>query len=309
MKTFTNEPLIVIFDWLESQLCADSSSGKVITFQVPHPDLGVGSYAGETAQGAKHRSLKNWLDLAEKLDCHFLTPIESNDREVVLRFKPMAKTNNWHDNTPSKDKEKYGTDTEYARVNKLEEASFLFDYREALKWLKIPAGAKMLALGVNRGDELAALQSIVGDVIFDGLQFTGVDVSASAIAVAGKRFSGDWHRFYCHDLNQIDELDLGKFDCILSIDTLQSPGIDGQALLRTLMQKHCTTNGRILFGFPNCRHLDGEIKYGAKVKNYATPELSLLFKDVGFYKRYLQQHRFRVKISGKYTVFVAAMRG
>ena len=67
-------------------------------------------------------------------------------------------------------------------------------------------------------------------------------------------------------------------------------------------------NNSIILGFPNCRHIDGELKYGAKTKNYSEPELSLLINNISFYKRYLQQHKFKVTISGKYYIFLTAIR-
>ena len=62
----------------------------------------------------------------------------------------------------------------------------------------------------------------------------------------------------------------------------------------------------MILGFPNCRWIDGEMIYGAKAKNYAFPEMSLLYKDVHFCKKYLQQKKFRVTVTGKNYIFLTA---
>jgi hypothetical protein len=72
----------------------------------------------------------------------------------------------------------------------------------------------------------------------------------------------------------------------------------------SLVQDHLTEQGAVILGFPNCRYTDGEVVYGAKVKNYTEPELSLLIKDIYFIKKYLQQHRFRVTLFGKHDLFL-----
>ena len=107
----------------------------------------------------------------------------------------------------------------------------------------------------------------------------------------------------------MDELGLGRFDLILSVGTLHSPGlINSKALLMKLVQEHLEPDGSLILGFPNCRWTGGEVVHGARTRNYSRPELSLLFKDVDFAKRYLQQHRFKVTLTGKHYVFLTAGR-
>ena len=62
--------------------------------------------------------------------------------------------------------------------------------------------------------------------------------------------------------------------------------------------------GAVIFGVPNCRYLDGEQRFGARMKNYAQPELGLLVKDVAFYRKYLQQHHRQVYVTGKHYILV-----
>ena len=62
-----------------------------------------------------------------------------------------------------------------------------------------------------------------------------------------------------------------------------------------------------ILGFPNCRYQDGDTLYGARMKNFSQPELSLLIKDVSFYKKYLQQHRKKVFITGRHYILVTGV--
>ena len=64
-----------------------------------------------------------------------------------------------------------------------------------------------------------------------------------------------------------------------------------------------------MLGFPNSRFRDGEVVYGARVRNLREPDLSLLVKDLSFYRRYLHQHGFRTFLGGKYDLLLTAVRG
>jgi hypothetical protein len=46
--------------------------------------------------------------------------------------------------------------------------------------------------------------------------------------------------------------------------------------------------------------------YGAKMRNYRESDLSLLLGDIDYAKRYLQQKKFTVRISGKEYLFLTA---
>lgn len=89
---------------------------------------------------------------------------------------------------------------------------------------------------------------------------------------------------------------------------MQSPDLDDRALLRTLVQRSVSPGGALVLALPNSRYRGGELLYGARTKNVRQPELSLLVKDIAFYRKYLQQHRFRVNVTGKYQLFVMAKR-
>jgi hypothetical protein len=109
------------------------------------------------------------------------------------------------------------------------------------------------------------------------------------------------------DLNALPD-DLGEFSLVISVGTLQSPGVDDRALLRRLVQRHLAPDSAMLLGFPNCRFRDGELVYGARVRNLSEADLSLLVKDLAFYRRYLHQHGFRTFLGGKYELLLSAVR-
>jgi hypothetical protein len=73
-----------------------------------------------------------------------------------------------------------------------------------------------------------------------------------------------------------------------------------------VVQNRLKRDGAMILGFPNCRWIDGEMIYGAMMKNYSFSEMSNLYKDVNFAKKYLQQKKFRVTITGKDYIFVTA---
>ncbi|MCA9698120.1 MAG: tetratricopeptide repeat protein, partial [Myxococcales bacterium] len=149
------------------------------------------------------------------------------------------------------------------------------------------------------------LRHILGEArIGQGRVAEGVASHRAALALARERFPADNFRFLEADINALDRLELGTFDLVLSIGTLHSPGIDDRAVLRQLFKHHLEPRAGLIFGFPNCTYRDGELRYGAKMKNFRQPELSLLIKQVGFYKKYLQQHRRKVFVTGKHYLLV-----
>jgi hypothetical protein len=75
-------------------------------------------------------------------------------------------------------------------------------------------------------------------------------------------------------------------------------------LIMELVQRHLTSSGALLLGWPNARWIDGELLYGATPPNYPFSELSLVIKDLFWIKKYLQQHRFRVVITGREYLFL-----
>ena len=304
---FTDESMLTIVQVLENAL----EKNTTVTLEVLNPDPYAGLYAGTlvTVKGTPYcyRSLRSWLDLAQQLGCRMLTPLKVSDTTMILHFQKL-KTDSFHQEHPTDKSEKYGSLSSFSAINKNEEPAFLLTYLQALDIAKLSTRKSILNLGINRGDEFALIEELLSKDDFEQVRFVGIDHAQSAIAAAQKRFAQANLHFYSHDINQLDTLDLGKFDLIISIGTLQSPGINYKPFLMDLLKKHLNDNGAIILGFPNSRWVDGEMIYGAKMRNYSESDMSLVLSDIDFAKRYLQQKKFTVRISGKEYIFLTARK-
>ncbi len=311
MIRFECEPMVQVATRLRDRL-AQLEASEILSFEAPDPDLGGSCYCGTEIKTDStrwlHHSWKAWIDLCDLLFCRMLTPQITTRSTVIVRFQKLDRADSFHQSNISQGDEKYGVDSGFALIHKNEEPAFLFAYLNALKQVKIEQRRMILDLGVNRADEFILIRSILEQSVFEQMQFVGIDHSISAIDYAKKLFSSNNVTFYCHDINQLGSLALPRSDLIISIGTLQSQGIDLQPLLRSLVQRHLTQDGALILGFPNCRWIDGAMVYGAKAPNYNFSEMSLLIKDIYFCKKYLQQHKFRVTITGKEYLFLTATK-
>jgi SAM-dependent methyltransferase len=298
---FRCEPLREIV----AHVCARLARGDTeIGFAVLDPDLGRGRHAGELVDHGgeryRHRPLRVWVDLADRLALRLLTP-RVDAPLVWLRLERRAPRGLVR-RGGAPDPERYGAGTEWARIDKFEEPAFLLDFTEAVARCRIPRGGRVLDLGVNAGDELVALAAMIEEAVL-----VGVDHSASALAVARSRLPADRVTLVEGDLNALGTMGLGRFDLVVSLNTLQSPGIDDREVMRRLARDHLAPGGAVIIGLPNARYRDGELEYGARIRNLREPELGLLIQDVAYYRRYLHQHGRRVYVTGKYTILVTGV--
>lgn len=270
---------------------------------VPNPDLAPHLYPGEVTPHGRHRSLQVWLDLADRLECHLLTPVARGAHiELTLR---RAADGTLH--ARERHAERYGAHSEFQRLDKLEDPLFLDDMLDALKRVKVPPDARVLDVGVNSAAELRLLDLAYPE---RALNVTGVDFSESALDLARARFPAQLfprYDFRLLDLNDLPCAALGRFDLILALGTLQSSGVNGDRVLRALLRDHLAPGGSIILSLPNCRYEGGRVSYGARLLNYRKPDLSLLLKDLALYRRHLQKHGFRVTVSGKYEIVLSAV--
>lgn len=287
---YSTESLLKLRTWLYQELQHNNS----ISFHIPNPDLDKG--------------YKRWVNLAELHHCRMLTPIKIDENIVELTFKRLDNKESFHTISVEDKKEKYGTASKFFEIHKNEEPTFLYAYYQALNAVKIKTRKHILNLGINKGDEFELIEQMITVNAFNKIEFTGIDHSTSALAYAKKRFPQDNVTFYKHDINQIKALNLNRADLIISIGTLQSPSINYKPFLMSLVQEHLTYDGAFILGFPNSRWIDGELIYGAKAPNYPYSEMSLLFNDVIFAKKYLQQKKFRVTLTGREYIFLTATR-
>lgn len=298
--------LLAIVADLRARLAAGE---RDFSLRVLDPDLARGCYPGERIEVAGrahvHRPYRVWLDLADRLGLRLLTPTRLTDGLVELRLERLDERARWQ--APGLDvTERYGQASGFQRISKLEDPDLLLDVGDALARMHLPARPRILDIGVNRGDTLALLCALRPELT-DAAEFIGVDHSASAIALARERFPAANFRFITADAAALPDLDIGPLDLAISMGTLQSPGVDDRALLRHLVQDRLGRSGALLLGVPNCRYLDGERLHGARIKNLREPELSLVIADIAYYRRYLQQHRRHVYVTGRSYLLVTAV--
>ena len=304
MMTFTTQSMQTILPTLENILLTQNS----LSFHVLNPDTSD-AYAGTHIEVASkayiYRSYKAWSDLAELLHCKMLTPEKIETHLVKLTFTKL-KTDSFH--ADSKDSEKYGTDSHFAQIHKMEEPAFFYYYQQALKNVKIEKRMDILNLGVNRADEFEVIKNSLDTETYKRLNLIGIDHSKTAIAYAEHLFQEENVTFHTVDINDIDSLKLGQFDLLISIGTLQSPSINFKPFFMKLVQEYLKKDSAIILGFPNSRWVGGEMVYGAKAPNYAMSEMSLVLNDIIFCKKYLQQKKYRVTITGKHYLFLTATK-
>jgi hypothetical protein len=302
--TFTTQTMQEILPIVKKEL----QEKNKITFTVLNPDISEG-YAGHSVSIDEitylYRGYKAWMDLAELLKCKMLTPNKIDDTRVQLTFMKL-KENSFH--SDSKENEKYGTNSHFSQIHKMEEPAFFYYYNQALDNVKVENKKRILNLGVNRGDEFEVIKKQLDTKKYENIDFIGVDHSGSAIAYAKRLFSEENVTFYAEDINNLDSLKLGQFDLLISIGTLQSPSINFKPFFMKLVQEYLTKDAAIILGFPNSRWVGGEMIYGAKAPNYAMSEMSLVLNDIMFCKKYLQQKKFRVTVTGKQYLFLTATK-
>lgn len=236
-----------------------------------------------------------------------LTPTIVNNDSIILKFKKLNQHSSFH-NSNDKSSEKYGIQSEFFNIDKNSQFGFLYHYEKALEFIDIDNKKRVLDIGVNKGDEFKVIKEMLSSSSFNKKEFIGIDYSSSAIEYASENLPYKNMNFLCEDINQIDNLNLGKFDLIISIGTLQSVNIDFKKTFMNLFQNYLESNGAIILGFPNCRWIDGEMVYGAAVPHYNFSEMSTVIKDIYFCKKYLQQKKYRVTITGKDYLFLTARK-
>lgn len=307
MLKFTTHSMLYIMNLLESKL-ENLIPKDIIEFEVLSPDYADSIYSGNILQINDilylYHGYKAWSDLAHLLKCRMLTPLIKENHLVVIRYQKLNADTSFHTETTDVES-KYGLDSIFSQIHKMEEPAFVHYYKQALSNVHINKRLRILNLGVNSGDEFEFIQEYASN--FKNLELIGVDYCSSAIKNAKEKFSNAQNiSFYTHDINDLDTLNLGRFDLIISIGTLQSSNLEFNPLFMSIVQKQLKKDGAIILGFPNCRWLDGEMIYGARAKHYAFSEMSLVYKDAIFCKKYLQQKKFRVTITGKDYIFLTA---
>ncbi len=306
MQNFSQTPLFIIVKELQKSLKTKTPK-ESISFIVLNPDIADSTYNGNfiTLESERYiyRGYKTWLDLAHTLQCKMLTPKLLDKDFVIIRYEKLAQES-FHKINADKE-EKYGRESIFSTIHKNEEAGFLHYFMQALENVKLSSRKRILNLGINSGDEFELIKEMAEN--FSELELVGIDYCASAIETAREKFQKDENiKLLCADINHLNELNLEEFDLIISIGTLQSSNLEYNKLLMSIVQNQLSRKGAMILAWPNCRWIDGEMIYGAKMKNYSFSEMSNLYKDVNFAKKYLQQKKFRVTVTGKDYIFLTA---
>ncbi len=253
-----------------------------------------------------NHNFKVWVDLSQILHCKILVPEILSDNHLLIKLQKLNTKQSFHNEQSTNIiEDKYGVDSTFSKIQKLEEPAFLHYYIQALKNATINKRLRILNLGVNSGDEFEVIKKYATN--FENLELVGIDYCQSAIDKANKKFKDDKNiSFYTCDINELESLELGKFDLIITIGTLQSTSLNFKLVFQSIVQNYLNKDGAMILGFPNCRWIDGEMIYGAKAPNYSFSEMSILYNDVIFCKKYLQQKKFRVTVTGKDYIFLTA---
>ena len=249
---------------------------------------------------------KALIDLAQLYFMKMLTPFADSMQTTVIPFYKLHKQSSFHKAKSSS--EKYGVESEFFHIDKTTQFSFLYHYKQALKFVHVEQKRRVLNLGVNKGDEFTIIKEMLPFEVYNQMEFVGIDYCSSAIEYAKKSLADTNTKLLCHDINQLSGLDLSRFDLLVSIGTLQSSNINFNLTFMDLFQNYLEKGGSVILGFPNCRWIDGEMVYGAKAPNYPFSEMSLVLKDIHFCKKYLQQKKYRVVITGKDYLFLSARK-
>lgn len=298
MKIFTHETVFEIYEILKKEL-EDIAYNETVYFTIINPDINE-----EISSYIPFKGYKALTNLAEILFCKMTTPLILENNLVKIGFKKLNTHSSFHQSLENSS-EKYGKDSLFATIHKNEEPTFAIPYIHALKLAKLQNKSRILNLGINSGDEFAIIEEVFKES--SHIEFIGIDYCQSAINEAKKRFKDKPNfKFYAHDINALEELDLGKFNLIISIGTLQSSNLDFKLTFMNIVQNYLDKKGSLILGFPNCRWYDNEMIYGAKMPNYSFSEMTLLFKDVYYCKKYLQQKKFKVMLTGKEYLFLTA---
>ncbi|WP_228255663.1 methyltransferase domain-containing protein [Malaciobacter halophilus] len=283
------------------------NTSSEVSFSVLNPDFLDSCYAGRILEinnkSYIYRGFSSYVDLACLLECKLLTPKILTKETIQLTLKKIDKNRSFHKNQVHN--EKYGVSSTFSQINKNEEPDFLINYIKCLENVKIKTKKRVLNLGVNSAGEFEIIKQLCEN--FDEIEFVGIDYSQSAIELAKQKFKEYKNvSFFVHDINNLDSLNLGRFDLVISIGTLQSSTINFNETFMKIYQNSMLKDSSIILGFPNCRWHDGQMIYGARAKNYSFSEMSVLYKDVMFCKKYLQQKKFRVTLTGKNYIFLTA---
>lgn len=276
----------------------------------PRHPLFEGEPYEHEGQRLRYRSLRGWLELAEQLNAR-LTLTELTHGCITLLLTPLSGRSGWHERAlPSGHPEKYGVESEYHRVEKLEEPLIARDLERAL-WLARPQGlSRALAVGCNKGEELELLRRCLertGGLTSDA-QLIGVDHAESALEVARQRYPSPQLCFERADLRDLSPERYGRLELLMALNVLHSPSLDGHALFKGWVKGLLRPRASVVVGLPNCRYQGTTLRYGAATPHSGGQDLAQLLTEAQFYLRYLRQQGFNTYVIGQYQLLIVGRR-
>jgi hypothetical protein len=293
--------IVAVARWLRARL-AEHGAAELV---VPDPDA-ADAWPGEARpDGAPQRGLRDWLDLAEAVGARLRVPRPvpgSDPPRLLARFERLAGEADLHADGGRRP-DRYAPAGDFARLRKMALPGFVLPLLDALAFVAPGTPQRVLVAGCHRGDELDALAQAAPPVPPE--RIVGVDREAEALAEARRRHPRA--RFLHADLRELPA-QLGRFDLVVAIGVLQSPELDGPALLRTLVRDHAADVGGLVIGLPCSRLVDGQVRWGARTRNFAETDLSRVVRDLAGHRRYLHQHGYRTRIGGRYDLLLSARR-
>lgn len=252
-------------------------------------------YTGERTENGIYRPLHVWTDLADVLGASIeIFEYDDLTTSFLLTVLPTMY---------STDREGYSPDGEWGRVNKIEDPFFVESLTESIgRVSQKKEDMRILALGMNDGRELFLLEKYLPQCYL-----LGIDKEPRAIDEAKKRwqYKTCWE-WQIGDINHLPE-EIGQFDLIWCLSVLQSPSIRIDTWLANMRKYHIHSETAFILGFPNAKYRAGVLSYGARMKNYARPDLSLITADLTDLRRRLQKMGYRVYMTGKYEIILTAV--
>lgn len=310
-----DEPLSALTETLGQAL----KSGSVQVEAPYHPThtersdrpLFEGELYRHGAQRLRYRSLRAWLELAEVLNAR-LTLLELAQGTLTLLLTPVSGQAGWHQRAlPSGHPEKYGAESDYHRVEKLEEPLLARDLERAL-WLARPQGlSRALAVGCNKGEELELLRRCLArsEVVTPCAELIGVDHSESALEVARCRYPDPLLTFERADLRDLCPERYGRLELLMALNVLHSPSLDGHTLFKRWVKGLLSPKASVIVGLPNCRYQGSALRYGAVTPHSGGQDLAQLITEAQFYLRYLRQQGFNTFVVGQYQLLIIGRKG
>jgi trans-aconitate methyltransferase len=303
----TDQNLVDLLTNLKGQL----ESG-IMSIRFPNPKSPAPYYEGELyeldGQMVRFRSLRAWLEICEILEVGFqIDNLSKRWCEATLKSTSWSKKS-WHRSSlGSGHPEKYGTSSDYIRINKLEEPHIWHDFMRALDYVKLATTSKILSIGCNQGDELFAIWQKLSEVQRESSTLLGIDHCETAIECAQQKYPQ--LMFSVADARTLTPEYFGDLDLLVALNVLQSPSLSGHHLFKTWVKSLLNATAAVIIGLPNCRYHGHELRFGAVTKHTGyTQDSSLVLSDVQFYTRYLRQQGFTVIVQGHYTQYIVARR-